>query len=318
MMKARGLPPRKPARPPLTPEQEARLRFARKTTLQAVVALVLIGGIAWLVGYLRENLAQAASQGRPPRVMFANRPGWMSDYLAADLASGCQPKTNPSVFDQQALVKIRESLEQNPWISKVKQVRRTFRESAGDTIEVDAEFRAPLALVHGMTDDYWFVDAKGVRLPERFSEAEVSKVIYAADGKVNLRVIDGVRNPPPTKAGQVWPGDDVAAGLELAEKLNTQSFAESIERINVANYNGRVERREAQIVLVTRQKTQIRWGRPWSASDAFVEIKPEVKFDTLRKMVARYGKVDAGQDWIDIRFERISTPPVASTQEGRP
>jgi hypothetical protein len=300
----------------------ARARLLRRAALHVALATVLVGGVGWLVGYLRTAVAEtaAAALPDPPRVVFANRPAWMSDFLAAELAEVCRPNGNPSVFDRDALVRINGRLNANPWIAKVRQVRRVYAQAAGDTIEVDCDFRAPLGLVRGGRDEagrdvYWFVDAKGVRLPERFTAADVPKVVYAADGKVNVRVIEGVRNAPPAKAGQPWPGDDLAAGLELAEKLNGQPFAEEIERIDVSNYAGRVEKREAYLVLRTRQHTEVRWGRPWGAADWFVEIKPEVKLDTLRRMVARYGRVDAGQQWLDIRFERISTPPVATTQD---
>ena len=300
----------------------ARVRLIRRTALHVGLAAFLVGGVAWLVGYLRTTVAQtaAAALPEPPKVVFANRPPWMSDFLATELAEVCRPNGNPSVFDRDALVRINGRLKSNPWIAKVRQVRRLYGQAAGDTIEVDCDFRAPMALVRGGRDEvgrdvYWFVDAKGVRLPERFVAADLPKVLYSADGKVNVRVIEGVRNPPPSVAGQAWTGDDLAAGLELAEKLNGQAFAQEIERVDVSNYAGRVEPREAYLVLRTRRNTEGRWGRPWGASDWFVEIKPEVKFDTLRRMVARYGRVDAGQEWVDIRFERISTPPIATTQD---
>lgn len=288
-----------------------RARRQRRLAINLLLIIIAIGGLAWLVGYLKYAIAEqvASEQTERPKIVFVNRPAWMSDYLAGELAEICRPASNPSVFDREALASINRNLKGNPWISRVKQVRRVFGNAAGDTIEVDCDFRAPLALVHGTGTAYWFVDAKGIRLPEKFSVAELAKVIHAADGKVNLRVIDGVKNAPPAKAGQPWPGDDLAAGLELAEKLNGQPFAEEIERIDVSNYGGRVDRYEAYLVLVTRRGTQVKWGRPWGAVDAFVEIKPEVKFDTLQRIYQSYGRVDAGQPWIDLRFEGIRHRP---------
>jgi hypothetical protein len=295
-----------------------RARRRRLIAINLVAAVVVVAGVAWLVGYLKKAVAEQVAVAQPerPKIVFVARPNWMSDYLAGELAEICRPKTNPSVFDRDALAIIHNNLKANPWISKVKQIRRVYGSAAGDTIEVDCDFRAPLALVRGGNGDFWFVDAKGVRLPEKFSTAELSKVIHAKDGKVNLRVIDGVRNSPPKEAGQLWPGDDLQSGLELAAKLNGQQFAEEIERIDVSNYNGRMNRNEAYLVLVTRHDTRVLWGRPWSAIDAFVEVKPEVKFDTLRRGYSAYGRVDMGQPNIDLRFDgKIPVHPPAGTTQ---
>lgn len=309
------------ARRPAGPEHHARARAARRAAVHATFAVALVGGVVILVDYLKATVgeraaAAAATKPEPPKVVFVSRPAWMSDYLAAELGEVCRPAGAPDLFDRDALVAINGRLRASPWIAKVRQVRRAYGRSAGDTIEVDCDFRAPLALVRaGTGDDYWFVDAKGVRLPERFAGQEVRKVVYAG-GKVNLRVVEGVRNPPPARAGQPWPGDDLAAGLELAERLNGQPFADEVERVDVSNYGGRQARHEAHLVLVTRHGTQVRWGRPWSAVDAFVEVRPELKVETLKQIVAGYGRIDAGKPWIDVRFEAVSHPPVATTQEG--
>jgi hypothetical protein len=85
----------------------------------------------------------------------------------------------------------------------------------------------------------------------------------------------------------------------------------------LSNYGGRVDRMEAYLVLVTKYGTQVKWGRPWGV-DTFVEIRPEVKLDTLRRIVARWGRVDAGKQWIDIRYEGIREAPPPTTQaDGR-
>jgi hypothetical protein len=312
-------------RRPTSAEHLARVRQVRRAILHAVVVVLLVGGLAWLVASLRTTVAETAAKGAPPpRVVFANRPAWMTDLVARNLAEQFRPAYAPSVFDRESLVAMNRKLKANPWVSKVRQVRRVFGESAGDTIEVDCEFRAPLALVRDRDGDgYWFVDSKGYKLPERFTEQELSHLIYA-DGKVNLRVIEGVRNPAPRQAGQLWPGDDLAAGLELAAKLNGQSYAEDVLRVNVTNYGGRVDAREAHLVLVTRLRvkdadgqaafSRILWGRAWGASDAFIEVKPERKLQAMASTVQRYGRVDANAAWIDIRFDEIYVPgPTAAT-----
>lgn len=105
-----------------------------------------------------------------------------------------------------------------------------------------------MALVR-WNEAYRFVDAHGVLLPDQFSEADLGKVIYSSDGRPNIRVIEGVRRAPPAAAGQQWLGEDLAAGLELVARLYDQPFAHEIERVNVLNFGGRIDPRNAQLVL---------------------------------------------------------------------
>ena len=306
------------ARRPASPEHAARVRTARRALLDALLAVGFVAAVAWVVGEVRHTIARSTAEApQPPTVVFASRPAWMTDLVARQLAESFRPAASPSVFDRQALVDVNRRLKANPWVSKVRQVRRAFSASAGDTIEVDCDFRTPLALVYDNDGHYWFVDEKGVKLPEWFEPKELKHLIFAADGRVNLRVIEGVRNPAPRQAGQLWPGDDLIAGLDLARQLNAQPFAEEVIRVNVGNYAGRMDNREAHLVLVTKHGTEVRWGRPLNASDAFIEVKPERKLSAMRQIVAKYGRVDAGKPWIDVRFDTVTYPShPPATQDG--
>ena len=306
------------SRRPAGPEYVARVQRVRRAMAHTLLAVGFVAGIAWVVGEVRQTIARTSAEApRPPAVVFANRPPWMTDLVAAQLAELFRPAGSPSVFDREALVDVNRRLKANPWVSKVRQVRRAFGESAGDTIEVDCDFRTPAALVYDNDGHYWFVDEQGVKLPEWFEPRELKQLIFAADGRVNLRVIEGVRNPPPRQAGQLWLGDDLIAGLDLARRLSGQPFAEELIRINVGNYGGRIDRREAYLVLVTKYGTEVRWGRPINASDAFIEVKPERKLEAMRLIVAERGRVDAGKPWIDVRFDEVTYPSMPpATREG--
>ena len=108
-------------------------------------------------------------------------------------------------------------LKANPWIREVKQVRRAYRDQPGDTLEVDCEYRAPVALVKWQ-DYFWLVDGDGVKLPEVFSAADVPRILKGQDKQVNIRVIEGVSHAPP-ETGAKWAGEDLHAGLELVKLL---------------------------------------------------------------------------------------------------
>jgi hypothetical protein len=230
----------------------------------------------------------------------------MSDFLAEQIIASAEPVGASSTFNRQTLVDVGDALKANPWIRKVNQVRRAYSNKPGDTIEIDCEYRVPLALVH-WKDYFWLVDSEGVKLPEQFTQQQLQQVIVGRDNKLLFRVIEGVRQPP-VESGRKWTGEDLAAGLTLAQYLSGQPFAEEVVRIDVANFGGRVNEREAQLVLLTKRGTEVRWGRPVNAKDFFIEVSVAQKLDYMRRVYTQFGRVDANQAWIDIRFDKITYP----------
>jgi hypothetical protein len=188
----------------------------------------------------------------------------------------------------------------------VNEIRRAYGKRPGDTIEIDCEYRVPLALVH-WKDYYWLVDSEGVKLPEQFTAKQLPQVIYGRDSKLLFRVIEGVRQPP-VESGRQWMGDDLVAGLTLAQYLAGQPYTEEVVRIDVSNFGGRDNAKEAQLVLLTKRGSEVRWGRPVNAKDFFIEVSVAQKLDYMRRVYNQFGRVDANQAWIDIRFDKITYP----------
>lgn len=294
-------------------------RLLPRVALHGLMGLVLAVGCVVVFLYMRDYVEErVAPATQPPAIVFKHRPAWMSPLVAEQLAASLRPAKPRSVFDHEVLVDTANRLRANPWVERVARVRRVYGGKPGDTIEVDCTFRAPMALVRSgvAPDEYWFVDGKGVKLPERFARADVGKIVRGADGRVNVRVIEGVRQPPPKDAGRQWVGEDLHASLELVKRLYDQPFADDVVMVRCANFAGRIDPREAQLVLVTRWDTEVRWGRPWEASDTFIEVRPERKMDNLRRVAAKYGRIDAGQRWVDVRFETVSSPAPGAAEAG--
>jgi hypothetical protein len=250
-----------------------------------------------------------------PRVVLIDQPAWMSQALAEQIIDTARPVGVHSVFDQQLLKDTAEALEKSPWIKQVRQVRRAYIHWPGDTLQVDCVYRVPTALVKWQ-DGYWLVDGDGCKLPAEYTPAQVQRAMLDPNGKLTLRVIQGVTRPP-SRAGKPWPGDDLAAGLELAKLLAGKPFANEVPVVDVSNVNGRRDRQAAQIVLVTKYGTQIRWGRPPSAKDYFVEVPTSQKLQCLADIYQQMHRVDGGQSWIDVRFDQVTypSPQPAANQE---
>jgi hypothetical protein len=262
-----------------------------------------VAGIVLLRDLVERRYAWPATA---PRVTLADRPAWMSNALAEQIIDTARVVGVHSVFDQQILVQTANALEQNPWISKVRQIRRVYGDSPGDTLEVDCVYRIPTALVK-WNDYYWLVDGDGYKLPAQYTRQQLSRAMIGLDGKLSLRVIQGITHAP-VHSGKLWPGDDLLAGLELVKLLAGKPFAEDVPVVDVSNFAGRRDLQAAQIVLLTRYGTQIRWGRPPSAKDYFIEVSTSQKLQSLSDIYQQMHRVDGGQPWIDLRFDQVTYP----------
>jgi hypothetical protein len=295
----------------ISPEVAAWLRrVGTHASGAALCLLALAAGVFLLKRYVEREVAFPK---KPPAVVLKNRPVWMSEFLAASISEGVRPAGAHSSFDHQMLVDRVAMLKTNPWIRDVRQVRRAYGQRPGDSLEVDCDYRAPIALVK-WGRDYWLVDGEGVKLPERFAAADVPKIVIGRDGRTNIRIVEGVQRPPPLP-GKTWGGDDLTAGLTMVKRLYGLRFADEIVKVNVANFGGRVDLREAQLVLGTKfslpgstQTTEIRWGRPIGSKDDFIEVSAERKLDYIRQVYEEFGRCDARQRWIDVRYDMIRIP----------
>jgi hypothetical protein len=309
MSKAKTLRPIA-TKPPLLRQKKPAGAFSR--FLPHLIGMVMFtAGLILIIIATRRYIEQRVDAPVGPlNVVLLNKPAWMSDFLAQQIAATV-PSATGSAFDRDLLVDATRALVANPWVRDVHQVRRAYGQRPGDTLEVDCEFRAPIALVK-WGEYYWLVDGDGVKLPEQFTASHVPRIVIGRDGKLNIRIIEGVRQPPAA-TGEKWAGQDLAAGLGMVKLLFGKPYAEEIVAVNVSNFAGRKDPREAEIVLRTKFGSEVRWGLPLDAKDFFAEVPVAQKLDDLIAVRQQYGRVDAGQPWIDVRYDKITYPsPQAS------
>ena len=306
--------PQKPARPPRDPaEVAASRRRAVRVGLNALGLIAVGAGTAAAVVASKRHV-EARPAGEPPRVVLLDRPAWMSDVVADRIAAFVRPAAGASPLDHALLRDRVERLRDYPWVERVNLVRRAYDArtgTPGGLIEVDCAFRAPAALV-AWRGQHWLVDAAGVMLPEAFDDGQAAQVVYGDDGRVNVRRVTGV-TAPPAGAGLAWPGDDLRAGLALLAAVAPYPFAQDVVGVDVGNYDGRLDRNAARLVLLTRHGTLVRWGRPVDAGDFYVEATVDRKLYALEAIYREYGRVDAGRSWIDVRFDDVNGPDEPGT-----
>ena len=310
--KTKPIPVNEP-RKPMDPQTRRRLR---RLGVHALLALLVVGGCATGFTFARRYVdRRLAFPTAPPRIVLANRPVWMSDLLAEQIAKTARPVGTHSAFDHQMLKDCVAVLQANPWVRQVKQVRRVYGESPGDTLEIDCEFRAPVALVK-WGDYYWLVDRDGVKLPEQFTAQQVPRIVIGTDRKMNIRLIEGVEQPPP-ESGRKWVGDDLKAGIDMVNLLFGRPYCEEIVKVDVSNVrpptHPQGNPKEAQIVLVTKYASEIRWGRPLNAKDFFIEVSTAQKLAYLEAVWRERKRVDGGHPWIDVRYDAITYPSTGDT-----
>lgn len=308
-------PVKKPRQPrePMSPETKAKIRRG----MVNVFAASLVGTLA-VTGFMASDKYVKTiekSETAPAVAIAGGAPAWMNGQIEEQILSAVRTDKPSQPTDRQTLEERAKTLAASPWVKQVKSVRRTYGNGPGDTIEINAEFRTPVAMVR-WENDYWYVDAEGVRLPEHFNSTQIRQML-AAGGRPTFRIIEGVAHFP-NETGKAWPGKDLRAGLELIALLSDKPYADQITRIDVGNYDGRVNANESQINLITRYDTQVRWGQAPSSRAFFVEQRVDRKLEVLQQACRQTGRVDMNLPWIDLRFDNATVPSQrASLDVGR-
>ena len=303
----------KSPREPWSPEAKRRL-WRLSVNVFSGTLLTTVCGLGFVAS--QQYVRKLETTDAPAAVELAGGPpAWMNPQIVKQILTTAAPAGPSLPTDRRALAAEAAALMKSPWVRQVKQVRRVYADGPGDTIEIQADFRTPVALVRWQ-DAYWYVDAQGVRLPERFDDAQVRQMAVAG-GRPTFRVIEGVAHAP-ADAGKPWPGKDVKAGLEMIDLLADKPYADQVTRVDVGNFDGRVNANESQINLVTRYDTQVRWGQAPSSQAFFVEQRVDRKLDAMEQACRQTGRVDMNLPWIDLRFDSALVPGTrASMDMGR-
>jgi len=251
-------------------------------------AAVAVGAVVGWV-YLEQSLTDYASARHaapvtPDAVVLDDQPGWMSPAVEMDLVEAVGRHVGDDPLDAGSLRDAVRALRDQPWVRRVKQLRR----AADGRVHVEAEYRQPVAVLrtdHG----YVLVDHEGVRLPGLYERHQVPLL--------GLVEMTGVASGPPPVGGR-WPGDDLAAGLALAQVLRDEPYAEQIDAIDVS---GRDPRQRLDLAFYVGRR-RIVWGAPIGHAPP-IQVDAATKLDRLRKLAALPGGL-AG----DARTARLNAP----------
>ena len=259
-----------------------------------LVAFVLAGGLltAMAVGMARleQYVYSLPEYQKPVRVELVNLPDWLTEeanqHIVESIRALAGVTADDRILDNALAGQVGRRVGESGWISRVISVRKRY----GGVVEVDCDFRQPLAWVmHG--DSCYLIDANCVRLPGRYSHAQI-----VSAGMVQILGVGSA----PTAPGLLWTGQDLRAGVEVATMLATKPFREQVTAILVYNYDGREDTYRPHIELATDRPGRIRWGRA-PGEELSLEPTAVQKMALLTGLYNKYHRVDMGQPYVDIR-----------------
>ena len=230
-------------------------------------------------------------------VDLADAPPWMGKMLRDDLRHLIAGQIDHNPLDTHNLERAAFVLGDSPWVSHVDRIQRTGH----DQVKVYAQYRQPVATVQG-TDGYHLVDDQGVRLPGLYLKHQLPQL--------GLPLVEGV-SLQPARIGEVWPGEDLQAGLSLVNVLATQPYRDQVRTIDVAKRDTR-----GRILLVMHTQTgMVRWGLP-PGQEQSIEPAAAIKAKWLGDVDRQRGAIDAGGKIVDVYGPAIFVHQPAN--DGRP
>ncbi|MHC4540439.1 MAG: cell division protein FtsQ/DivIB [Planctomycetota bacterium] len=230
---------------------------------------------------------------------LAGVPLWVSDELKEKVhavAQGMGIHLRPD--DDTALLVQRNLAEQVAWLDNVR-VKTTH-----DCLRVEARWRRPVALVKSGPVKF-YVDGRQV----------VLDFIPMVDLPiVEIKGLAPTADAPPL--GGVWQRDDLGAAIAILNRLGQMDrtltpdkpLLYEIDRIDVANYNGRKNDRRPHIILYAKDNTEITWGAELGKWQRHLESTDEQKLAKLYGYYKEYGTLSGRAKYINLRDPRDKIP----------
>jgi hypothetical protein len=242
------------------------------------------------------------------RIQWTNLPPWLAQESGwraleeVEDAASLSPQARFLAPDLTATV--GANLQKSPWVASVDRVTKHVTHAGDGIIRVAATFRAPFAYVEVQKRAH-LIDREGVRLPIACRTEYLSPE--------DAFVITGVAAPLP-ETGTQWPGEDLAAGLELvrflmaADARQALPFRPWIRAVDVSNFDRQVRPFGGQLrINSVHPGCTIDWGTAPGAEFA-TQATAQRKLDMLNAWFAEHGELPA--ESIDVRQRDGIRPPL--------
>ena len=235
--------------------------------------LAIIG--AWILGVPRLEVYAAAAGNGEIEVRFIHAPGWVTEELQGHLEAIARGELSGGLLAQEDLERVGLALREDGWIEQVRQVRRVGEQA----ISIEADFASPFAVVRDGEGDH-LVDGKGKLLP----------LTIPAGSKHQLIAITNTHFPRPMRAGLLWEGMDVTAGLLVLEQIRDKPWLKQGQVVAI-DLTGFME--TGMVTLVSDRGCRIIWGSA-PGKETALESLAKRKLDYLKYQYEQFGHIDLG------------------------
>jgi hypothetical protein len=274
-----------------------------------LAAVVYFGGSVEISERYRLDLNRIRCNAPPP--------GPAAAYARRDLQRMPLQELERSLFDRNLGFAVRQVFEENPWVRRVRSVKRVFPRG----LEVDLEYRRPYAAVR-RGDRFLFADAHGELLPVNASRRVL---------KGPMLTFRGAGGKEPAQLDELWFADAVREGVSVLRELGAHRRHEVWEKvgivaIDVGNYEGRLDAKKSEVLLVTDRNwsdpkrniigrpVYVRWGRSRKHPLGRAQLPVETKLDNLLgALIQRPGL--QGVSIVDVRWKTPFYRPIEDHEQ---
>ena len=263
----------------------------------AVVCVLsgIVIGLMYLEKYVKETIQGAGE------LELADVPLWVSDQLKEKVYAIATAKGSNLGLDDDTASSVQRNIEElMPWLDDVKV------QTPHNILRVEARWRKPLALVKSGLIKF-YVDAERIVLDfVPLPELPITEI----------KGLTPITKIPPL--GEVWQRNDLAAAIIILDRFDQRDksltsdkpLLYEIDRIDVSNFNGRKNSRQAHIILYSKDNTEITWGAEVGKWQRHLESTDQEKIAKLYGYYEDYGTLSGGARYINLRDPRdkISLP----------
>jgi hypothetical protein len=288
----------------LRPRQKKKRRRADfrmpsfPTILKVAAAVcVLIGlavGFVFLEKYIKET--GLIAQKTVP-IKLIDVPEWVTEPLKEKIYAAARPDGEDLSIDENTAALVHRNIETSvAWIQQVK-VQATH-----DAIRISGHWRKPLAIVKQGSQNFYV-------------DEELVVMDFVPMPNLPIVKVEGFSSAEkPPSPGDTWRGGDLAAAVDVLVRLHKMDklispgnpLLDTIDRIDVSNFNGRKNNRLAHIILYTKDNTEIIWGAEVGTWQRHLEATDEEKLTNLYAYYKEHGLLLGGAKYINLQYSQVN------------
>ncbi len=226
------------------------------------------------------------------RLQVTPQPDWIRTNIKENAIAHGQLH-NANLLDATLTLQVKQAFGVQPWVRRVKRVNKQYP----STVEVDLEFRRPIAMVEtppGMFPPHNYagivpIDEEGYLLPTEIID---EKTQQAAQRYPKIAGVDASPAGPP---GNPWGDTRVADAARIISLLEKLWKPLDLYQIEVPPRTSGLDADIPQdFILVTRKGRRHNWQSA-PGKERRNEPTAREKLEFLRKVVEQYGALDNWQ-----------------------